>query len=172
MRNRTPYVSMPRVYSGDITGILGPHQETFLLEDYGATVTDVRCWKVCGCLVEGGMFCTRCFETEEDHRNVMINPLQQSLRGHTMGGVFTLTYANFEMFALPWIERHRNYVGHYIGAIVPEYDGTVHYRIDWIDPLPEQPWFRKVIEDYRLLSQIGYFFQVSNQDVCTFQLEY
>ena len=163
---------MPRVYSGDITGVLGPHQETFFLEDYGARVKDIRCWKVCGCMVTGGTFCTRCFETEEDHRNVMIHPLQDTLEGHTIAGNFRMSLLNFETFAAPWLERNRAYVGHYIDTITHEDDGSVHYDIRWIDPLPPQTWFRKVIDDYRILSQIGYFFQVRNTDVCEFELEY
>ena len=163
---------MPRVYTGDITGTLGLHQETFFLEDYGATVTDVRCWKVCGCIVEGGNFCHRCFGTEDDHRNVMINPLQDRLEGHTIAGNFRMTLAQFEMFAAPWLEQHRLYIGAYVDRITPEDDGSIHYDIHWVGPLPEQPWFRKVADDYRFLSQIGYFFQVRNRDVCEFQIEY
>ena len=163
---------MPRVYTGDIEGVLGTNQDTFMLEDYGATVTDVRCWKVCGCLVEGGSFCQRCFESEDDHRNVMINPLQDSLRGHTIAGNFRITLAQFEMFVAPWLERNRVYVGRYIDTVISEDTGSIHYTIEWIDPLPDQPWFRKVIEDYRFLSQIGYYFQVRNSEVCEFQLEY
>lgn len=163
---------MPRVYSGDITGTLGPYQETFFLEDYGATVTDIRCWKVCGCLVVGDTFCRRCFETEDDHRNIMINPLQDALEGHTIAGNFRMTLVNFEMFAVPWIERNRAYVGHYIDEVTPYDDGSIHYEVQWIDPLPQQTWFRKVVNDYRFLSQIGYFFQVRNAEVCEFQLEY
>jgi hypothetical protein len=163
---------MPRVYSGDITGALGPHQETFLLEDYGATVTDVACWNVCGCLDEGGTYCQRCFESEDDHRNVMINPLQQSLKAHTIAGQFQITRTNFERFVEPWLERNHAYVGNYIHAIIPEDNGQICYTIDWVDTLPQQPWFLKVMDDYRVLSQIGYFFQVRNSDVCEFQLEY
>lgn len=163
---------MPRVYSGDIAGVLGVHQETFFFEDYGATITDIRCWKVCGCLVEGGNFCARCFETEDDHRNVMINPLQDSLRGHTIAGNFTITLMNFETFVAPWLERNRAYVERYIDEVMPEDDGTIHYDIQWVEPLPQHTWFLKVIEDFRILSQIGYFFQVRNSGVCSFQLEY
>ena len=163
---------MPRVYSGDITGTLGPYQETFFLEDYGATVTDIQCWKVCGCIVDGGTYCHRCFESENDHRNVMINPLQDSLKGHTIAGNFRMTLMNFETFVTPWLERNRAYVGHYLDEVFPEDDGSIHYDIHWIEPLPQQTWFRKVIDDYRFLSQIGYFFQVRNTDVCEFQIEY
>jgi hypothetical protein len=163
---------MTRVYTGDISGVLGQFQETFLLEDYGATITDIKCWKVCGCIVEGGTFCQRCFETEDDHRNVMINPLQASLQGHTIGGNFRITLANFDRFAVPWIERNHAYVRRYIHQVIPEDNGTIHYTIEWVDPLPQHSWFLKVIEDYRFLSQIGYFFQVHNSDVCEFQIEY
>jgi hypothetical protein len=160
-----------RVYSGDIAGTLGPHQDTFVLEDYGATVTDISCWKVCGCIDEGNTFCHRCFDTEEDHRNHTINPLQDSLKSHTIAGNFQITRYHFERFVEPWIERNRAYVANYIGAILPQDNGEIRYTIEWINPMP-QPWFRKVIEDYQFLSQIAYFFQVRNADVCEFQLEY
>jgi hypothetical protein len=165
---------MTRVYSGDIAGALGPHQETFFLVDYGTTVTDVACWKVCGCIDEGDnfTFCQRCFMSEEDHRNVMINPLQDTLKAHTIAGKFQITRINFEQFMVPWLERNRAYVGTYIHAIIPEDNGEIRYTVDWIEVLPQQPWFLKVLDDYRVLSQIGYFFQVRNSDVCEFQLEY